>query len=72
MKLYPQITIYLTIDNHFMTGATKASFQWNDPLNLESGLTSEEILIRDSSKEFCQGFLLPKVLNANRHESKFC
>ena len=46
------------------------SFNWTDPLDLESGLTSEEILIRDSTRDFAQNFLLPKVLLSNRHESK--
>ena len=44
-------------------------FNWQDPLGLEEQLTDEERLIRDSAREFCQGNLLPRVLEIHRHEA---
>ncbi|CAK5281671.1 unnamed protein product, partial [Mycena citricolor] len=43
---------------------------WNhqDPLNLESLLTEEEIAIRDTARAYCQENLLPKVLDGWRNE----
>lgn len=46
----------------------KAQFDHQDPLNLESLLTEEEKLIRDQVRNYCQKQLMPRVLEANRHE----
>jgi glutaryl-CoA dehydrogenase len=46
----------------------KASFQWEDPLLLEDQLSEEERLVRDSARAYCQDKLLPRVLEAHRHE----
>ncbi|KAL4253670.1 acyl-CoA dehydrogenase family protein [Abortiporus biennis] len=43
-------------------------FNWEDPINLESQLTDEEIAIRDTARAFCQETLLPRVLDAQRTE----
>jgi glutaryl-CoA dehydrogenase len=43
-------------------------FNWEDPLNLESQLTEEEIAIRDTARDYCQNNLLPKVLEGWRTE----
>ncbi|MCA4919997.1 MAG: acyl-CoA dehydrogenase [Roseomonas sp.] len=45
-----------------------APFTWEDPLLLEEVLTEEERMIRDSTRQFCQERLMPRVLEANRHE----
>ncbi|KAF8229049.1 hypothetical protein L208DRAFT_196997 [Tricholoma matsutake] len=34
------------------TGFTR--FQWEDPLNIESLLTEEEIFVRDTARAYCQ------------------
>ncbi len=47
-----------------------ARFDWKDPLNLDSLLTEEERLVRDSARTYCQEKLAPRVLEAFRHESK--
>lgn len=47
---------------------SKASFNWQDPLSLESMLSEEERMIRDSAHQYCQKRLMPRVLEANRHE----
>ncbi|KAI8876440.1 glutaryl-CoA dehydrogenase [Backusella circina FSU 941] len=52
------------------TMASKAfvKYNWEDPLNLESLLTEEEVFIRDSVKDYCQERLQPRVLEAYRNE----
>lgn len=46
----------------------EVSFDWRDPLNLESQLTEDERLIRDSFKTYCQEKLMPRITLANRNE----
>ena len=43
-------------------------FVWDDPLLLSDQLTEEERLIQESSAEFAQKSLIPRVLEANRQE----
>mmetsp|Transcript_10529 Transcript_10529/g.20751 ORF Transcript_10529/g.20751 Transcript_10529/m.20751 type:complete len:429 (+) Transcript_10529:68-1354(+) len=43
-------------------------FNWEDPLNLESCLTEEEIQIRDAARAFAQQEMLPGVIKATREE----
>jgi glutaryl-CoA dehydrogenase len=43
-------------------------FRWDDPLLLDEQLTDEERLIRDSTRAYCQEKLLPRIVDANRHE----
>jgi glutaryl-CoA dehydrogenase len=45
-----------------------AAFKWDDPLDLESELTEEERLVRDSARDYCQEKLFPRVLQAYRNE----
>jgi len=49
-------------------GEEYAKFDWEDPLNLESLLTEEEIAIRDTARAYCQEKLLPRALEAQRTE----
>src|SRR5690606_14009339 len=46
-----------------------AQFQWDDPLLLEDELTEDERLVRDSARAYCQEKLMPRILEANRHET---
>ena len=48
--------------------STRASFQWDDPLSLESQLTADERAVRDAAQVFAQEQLLPKAQEAFRHE----
>lgn len=41
---------------------------YQDPLNLTSQLTEEEIAIQSTAHNFCQSELQPQILLANRHE----
>src|SRR6476659_7977680 len=46
----------------------KPAFKWDDPLLLEDQLTEEERMIRDSARSYAQSSLMPRILQANRHE----
>jgi glutaryl-CoA dehydrogenase len=48
--------------------ATNAPFNWEDPLLLEQQLSDEERMVRNSSAQFAQATLAPRVLEAFRHE----
>ena len=47
---------------------TKVAFQWDDPLLLEDQLSDEERMVRDTARAYCQDQLMPRVVEANRHE----
>jgi glutaryl-CoA dehydrogenase len=48
--------------------AAKADFSWEDPLLLDDQLSEEERLIRDTARQYAQERLMPRILEANRHE----
>ena len=48
--------------------STKNEFQWDDPLLLDDLLSNEERMVRDAARAYCQEKLMPRVLEANRHE----
>jgi glutaryl-CoA dehydrogenase len=48
--------------------STKNEFQWDDPLLLDDLLSDEERMVRDAARTYCQEKLMPRVLEANRHE----
>ncbi|GHE91975.1 acyl-CoA dehydrogenase [Thalassotalea profundi] len=50
------------------TSTTRPSFNWQDPLLLDSLLSEDERMIRDSAHQYCQDKLMPRVLEANRNE----
>jgi len=45
-----------------------APFNWEDPLDLESELTEEERMVRDTARGYAQDKLFPRVLMDNREE----
>jgi len=47
---------------------TKPVFDWTDPLRLDEQLSEDERMVRDSAHAYCQEKLMPRVLEANRHE----
>ncbi|CEG46892.1 glutaryl-mitochondrial-like [Plasmopara halstedii] len=57
---------------HHALGATRsvaggrAAFNWRDPLMLAEQLTDEETMIQKSANDYCQGKLLPRIVEANR------
>lgn len=48
--------------------STKATFEWEDALNLNSLLTEEEVMLKDSFRSYCQQKLMPRIINGNRNE----
>ena len=51
-----------------VSGRAKAEFQWADPLLLEQQLETEERMVRDSAAAYARERLMPRVLEAFRHE----
>jgi glutaryl-CoA dehydrogenase len=43
-------------------------FDWADPLLFEEQLAEDERMVRDSARAYCQGKLLPRIIEANRRE----
>ncbi|HUX78352.1 MAG TPA: acyl-CoA dehydrogenase [Alphaproteobacteria bacterium] len=46
-----------------------STFQWDDPFLWEDQLSGEEKLIRDTAQRYAQEKLMPRILEANRHET---
>jgi len=46
----------------------KPTFKWDDPLLLDDQLTEDERMVRDSAHAYAQDQLMPRILEANRHE----
>ena len=47
---------------------TEPRFQWDDAFLLEDQLGEDERLVRDSARGYAQDKLMPRILEANRHE----
>jgi glutaryl-CoA dehydrogenase len=47
----------------------KPAFRWDDPLLLDLQLSEEERMARDSAHDYAQERLMPRVLDAFRHET---
>ena len=45
-----------------------AAFHWEDPFLLSDQLTDEEKMVQESARSYAREKLLPRVLEANRHE----
>jgi glutaryl-CoA dehydrogenase len=43
-------------------------FRWDDPFLFDDQLTEDERMVRDSARAYCQDKLMPRVLEAHRHE----
>jgi len=50
------------------TKSQRAEFNYKDALNLDSQLTEEERLIRDTTADYCRENLMTRIVQANRHE----
>ena len=49
--------------------AMKRPFDWKDPLNIDSSLTDDEIMVRDSARAYAQGLLIPRICESFRKET---
>ncbi|KAF8070729.1 glutaryl-CoA dehydrogenase [Lyophyllum atratum] len=63
-----QTSLKQTVASRRAASTGLAKFQWEDPLNLESLLTEDEVAIRDTARDYCQEKLLPRVLHGWRTE----
>jgi glutaryl-CoA dehydrogenase len=75
--LRPSSDRALTKENQMAVAAVKAdgaasarlaAFDWQDPFHLAEQLSDEERLVQEAARDYCQGQLMPRVLEANRHE----
>ncbi|MBU3601186.1 acyl-CoA dehydrogenase [Polynucleobacter sp. AM-25C3] len=48
---------------------SKASFNWADPLLLDTQLSEEERMVRDAAAQYAQGRLMPRIHDAFRNET---
>lgn len=66
----PQVTFLLPqlSSQRTYAAAAPSSYQWEDPLRLDSLLKDEEREIRDQVRAYCQNKLMPRIVEANRHE----
>ncbi len=55
--------------NSDIAPTAEAKFNWTDPLGLQGRLSEEERLLSEAANIFCQSKLLPRVLQAHRHET---
>ena len=46
----------------------EGKFNWQDPLLLTQQLTDEERMIMQAAHDYCQDKLMPRIVEANRHE----
>ncbi|XP_040270918.1 glutaryl-CoA dehydrogenase, mitochondrial [Bufo bufo] len=58
----------LKTQNEQRSAKSRVQFDWRDAFCLDSQLTEEEIMIRDSFRSYCQERLMPRILMANRQE----
>ncbi|KAL5354037.1 hypothetical protein ACLOAV_000122 [Pseudogymnoascus australis] len=52
----------------YAAAATAPKYQWNDPLGSQNLLTEEELAVSETAESYCQEQLMPRVLDAYRHE----
>ncbi|KAI9845679.1 MAG: hypothetical protein M1838_001662 [Thelocarpon superellum] len=55
------------IRRHYAS-ATASTFQWQDPLASDTLFGEEELAIQETARAYCQGRMLPRVLEAYRNE----
>ena len=48
--------------------ARLGAFDWQDPFRLQDELDEEERMIQQAAHDYCQEQLMPRILEANRHE----
>jgi len=55
--------------NHHPPAAGRARFKWDDPFLLDAQLGEDEIMVQGLARDYCQARLMPRILEANRHET---
>ena len=62
------MSTHLSSTQHLHVASAEAPFSWTDPLGLSAQLSDEERLTSEAAHTFCQAQLMPRILNAHRHE----
>lgn len=66
-KKHLQVNSFSTTSFFCNKTTNKATFKWEDALDVESQLKEDEIVLRDSFRSYCQNKLMPRILQANRN-----
>ena len=48
--------------------AGENTYRWDDPFLFDDQLAEDERLVRDTARDYAQGKLMPRILEANRNE----
>lgn len=59
----------ITLTGPELARSKPATMAWDDPFLLDSQLSEEERMIRDTAHAYCQDRLMSRVVLANRHET---
>jgi glutaryl-CoA dehydrogenase len=51
-----------------MAAAVEGKFSWEEPLLLTRQLSEDERLVMQAARDYCQDRLMPRIIEANRHE----
>jgi len=62
-------SVRVAVSTSRRTASGLAPYEWSDPFKLSTQLTEEEVLVADTAKAYSRERLLPRVLEANRHET---
>ncbi len=68
--MHRQVRIEFYFESYCKTILVEVRFNYEDAFDLESQLTDDERMVRDQFRDYCQEKLMPRVLEANRKESK--
>jgi glutaryl-CoA dehydrogenase len=60
---------HATDDKGHLAKADEAKFDWADPFLVETMLSTDERMVRDSARDYCNDKLAPRARNAFRHET---
>ena len=50
-------------------GMQQVAFDWKDTLRFDDLLTPEEVMIRDTARDYARERLMPRILQSHRHET---
>jgi len=65
----PAAIVADTIEARKLAKTSRPKFQWDDPFLLKEQFTEEETLVCDTARAYAQKRLMPRILQANRHET---
>jgi len=69
--MHRQVRLKIAFQCYCKIIITEARFNYEDAFDLESQLTDDERMVRDQFRSYCQEKLMPRIIEANRKESRF-